>query len=75
MATPITVMIRLPTMALRRPPELPGGGVIWVNTASERPENPCQNRTTRIMNSPVSPMAAATTLRPIQIALLLCRLA
>jgi hypothetical protein len=66
-ATPITVRIRLPAIAFRSPPELPGGGVICVKTASERPEKPCQNSTTIIMNRPISPMAAATTLRLIQI--------
>ena len=37
---PATVMIRLPTMALSRPPAAPGGGVISVNTASDSPPTP-----------------------------------
>ena len=31
-------------MAFKRPPELPGGGVICVKTATERPENPFQKQ-------------------------------
>ena len=33
-------MIRLPMMALSRPPAAPGGGVFSVKTASERPPMP-----------------------------------
>ena len=39
-ATASTVRIRLPTMALSRPPAAPGGGVISVKTASESPLTP-----------------------------------
>ena len=67
-ATPMTVMIRLPTIAFKRPPALPGGGVFCVKTATDSPANPFQNSTTRIMNNPIRPMAAAATLRPIHMA-------
>ena len=52
---PSMVMIRLPTMALSRPPEEPGGGVICVNTASDRPPKPCTKASTRIRTSQLRP--------------------
>ena len=45
-------MIRLPTMALSRPPAEPGGGVISVKTRSERPLKPSQSRAPRIEHEP-----------------------
>ena len=39
-STARTVMIRLPMIGLSRPPAAPGGGVISVKTASERPLKP-----------------------------------
>ncbi len=65
--TPITVMIKLPAIAFKRPPALPGGGVICVKTANDSPANPFQKSTARIRNSQVRPKPAATTLRPSQI--------
>ena len=35
--TASTVRMRLPTIGLRSPPLAPGGGVICVNTASDKP--------------------------------------
>ncbi len=35
-----TVIIKLPMMGLTKPPSAPGGGVICVNTASDRPLSP-----------------------------------
>ena len=40
MATPMIVMTSDPAMALRRPPLLPGGGVISVKTAGDSPRTP-----------------------------------
>ena len=42
-ATASTVRIRLPMMGLSRPPLAPGGGVIWVKTASDSPLRPCHS--------------------------------
>ena len=39
-ATPSKVMMRLPAIAFKRPPDDPGGGVIWVKTDGDRPPNP-----------------------------------
>ena len=50
--TPMTVMIKLPAIALSRPPALPGGGVIWVKTASESPAKPFQNSTAEDQDQP-----------------------
>src|SRR3546814_10148046 len=57
--TPITVISRLPTMALRRPPAAPGGGVISVKTSSDRPPKPSYSRVPRISTSTKIPTAAA----------------
>ena len=63
--TPITVMIRLPTMALSKPPAEPGGGVILVKTLSDRPPTPFQNSVTRMSTSQTRPKAvAAVSERP-----------
>ena len=51
MTTPMTVRMRLPTMALARPPALPGGGVLAVNTSSDRPENPFHSSVARMTTS------------------------
>src|SRR3954464_9529569 len=58
-ATPRTVRIRLPMIGLSSPPSEPGGGVISVNTESDRPENPCQNNSPRINTSQPSPSKVA----------------
>ena len=39
-ATPMTLMISEPAIALSKPPAAPGGGVICVNTAGDRPLAP-----------------------------------
>ena len=67
--TPMTVMIRLPTIALSSPPALPGGGVICVKTDSDRPPTPFQKSTTRMKTSQHNPKTAEAKLRPIQIKL------
>ena len=53
------VMIRLPTIGLSKPPAAPGGGVISVNTASDRPLKPSHNSTARINTSQERPKAVA----------------
>ena len=40
MRTAITVSMMLPMIGLSRPPAAPGGGVISVNTAGDRPLRP-----------------------------------
>jgi hypothetical protein len=52
-------MIRLPTIALSKPPTAPGGGVISVKTRNERPPKPSQNTTPRISASQDSPTKVA----------------
>jgi len=59
MAIARTVMSRLPTMGLSRPPAPPGGGVISVNTCSETPLNPSQSSTPRMSTSQPTPNSAA----------------
>ena len=58
-ATAMTVMTMLPMIGLSRPPAEPGGGVISVNTASDRPLKPFQNSTARISTSQERPKAVA----------------
>ena len=62
--------MRLPTIGLSSPPSAPGGGVISVNTASDSPENPCQNSVAQDQPPANRGRAAvAPTERPIMIAL------
>ncbi len=58
-ATAIAVIIRLPAIGLSRPPAEPGGGVICVNTATDRPLKPCHNRSARMSTSQSSPKPVA----------------
>src|SRR3954469_15587434 len=67
--TASAVMIRLPTMALRRPPVAPGGGVISVNTCGESAPTPSQSRAPRMSPSQPRPSAAAATDSPMATAL------
>jgi hypothetical protein len=53
------VMTRLPMIGLSRPPDAPGGGVISVNTASDKPLKPFQNSTARISTSQLRPNKVA----------------
>jgi hypothetical protein len=69
MKTPKTVSIRLPTMALARPPALPGGGVISVKMASDRPPTPFQRSVAKTITSHAAPKAVAATDRPMVTAL------
>ena len=48
-------------MALSRPPEAPGGGVISVNTRSERPLKPSHSSVPRISTSQPRPNAVAAS--------------
>ena len=48
-------------IALSRPPVEPGGGVISVKTASERPPKPFHSSTPRISTSQPSPNAVAAS--------------
>ena len=50
--TAITVMIKLPTIGLSRPPAEPGGGVIWVKTARSRPLKPFHSRSAEDQHQP-----------------------
>src|SRR5262249_49785764 len=69
MSTARTVRMRLPIMGLRTPPAAPGGGVISVNTASERPEKPYHSSTARITTNQPSPTNVAASESPIMIRL------
>ena len=68
-------MIRLPTIGLSRPPAAPGGGVISVKTASDRPPRPFQSSTPRISTSQPRPNAVAASESAMAIALRRRRLA
>ena len=59
MHTPMMVIIRLPTMALRKPPSLPGAGLSWVKTAIESPPKPLKTRVPKMMASIVRPTTVA----------------
>ena len=63
------VSMRLPTMGLSSPPAAPGGGVISVKTASERPERPSHSSTARITTNQASPISVAASESPIMIRL------
>ena len=58
-STAMNVIIRLPAIGLSRPPAEPGGGVICVNTASDRPLKPCHSSSARMSTSQSSPNAVA----------------
>ena len=51
--------MRLPTIGLRSPPLAPGGGVICVNTAGDKPLKPFHSSAPRISTSQPSPNAVA----------------
>ena len=53
----IAVIATLPAMAFKRPPLLPGGGVIWVNSAGPSALNPSYTRVNNIQASQKSPNA------------------
>ncbi len=55
------VSTRLPMIALSSPPVEPGGGVISVKTASERPLKPSYSSTPRISTSQPRPKAVAAS--------------
>src|SRR3569833_389539 len=63
MATAIVVMMRLPMIGLSRPPAEPGGGVICVNTARDRPLKPSHKSTARISASQARPKIVAANAR------------
>jgi len=52
-------MIRLPTMALARPPSLPGGGVVCRNRLGRIASRPLTSRVPRIAASQNSPITVA----------------
>ena len=55
-------IIRLPTMALRKPPpSLPGAGVSWVKIAADRPPNPLASKVHKIQLSTARPIDIAST--------------
>ena len=68
-------MTRLPMIGLSNPPAEPGGGVICVNTASERPLKPFHSSTARISTSQLRPKAVAPNESPIVMTLRRRRLA
>ena len=74
-ATAIDVITRLPTIGLSSPPAEPGGGVISVNTASDRPLKPFHNSTARISTSQERPKAVAAKDSPMVMTLRRRRLA
>src|SRR3954452_18295501 len=51
-------------MALRMPPELPGGGVFWVNNATDIPATPLLISVHRIAPRKNKPTAVASPERP-----------
>src|SRR5690348_5323565 len=63
-ATAMAVISRLPTIGLSRPPAAPGGGVISVKTASDRPPTPSHSRTPRMSTSQVRPNTVAAMASP-----------
>ena len=64
------VRIRLPTIGLSSPPAEPGGGVISVNTASDRPLKPFHSSAPRISTSQPRPNAVAANASTVAMALL-----
>jgi hypothetical protein len=72
-ATAITVRIRLPKIGLSRPPAAPGGGVISVNTAGDKPVKPSHNSEPRISTSQPKPNAVAANADTVATALMLRR--
>ena len=64
------VRIRLPMMGLRRPPADPGGGVICVNTATDKPLKPFHSNAPRISTSQPRPKAVAANANTVATALL-----
>src|SRR5450759_2498542 len=58
---PTSVIIRLPAMALSRPPELPGGGVICTNTTGVSAGSPWSNSVNNIQHSQNRPNSMAST--------------
>src|SRR5260221_8515839 len=56
-SVPIAAMIKLPAIALERPPLAPGGGVIVRKSAGPRALKPASNKVNRIQpnqNSPIN---------------------
>src|SRR5215831_2296717 len=68
MRTPSAVSARLPTMAFKRPPAEPGGGVFSVKTASDSPPKPSYSSTNRISTSQPRPNRVAASARPLAMA-------
>ena len=58
---PTRVIARLPAMALSKPPLLPGGGVVCVNTAVVNPGKPYSSRVSRIQPSQNRPNNMVST--------------
>ena len=58
-AKPIPVIIRLPTIELRRPPTTPGGAVFFVKTSSDNPPTPFHSSVAKMMVSMLRPKAVA----------------
>jgi hypothetical protein len=58
-ARPITVIMMLPTIELRRPPTTPGGAVFLVKTSSDNPPTPFQISVARMMTSMLKPRIVA----------------
>src|SRR5450755_2272909 len=57
---PSNVIMALPYSALSKPPSLPGGGVIWVNTWRDMPAKPCEMSVHRIAARHARPVMVAT---------------
>ena len=62
--------MRLPIIGLSSPPLAPGGGVICVKTAGDKPLKPFHSSAPRIRTSQPRPKAVAASAKPIATALL-----
>ena len=58
---PVTVIITLPKIAFNKPPALPGGGVIWENSAGVSAVIPFSSNVHRTRTSQSSPNPVAAT--------------
>ena len=62
--------MRLPKIGLSRPPAEPGGGVISVKTATDKPLKPFHNSAPRISTSQPRPITVAANASTVAMALL-----
>ena len=67
---PTPVIIRLPTMALSKPPLEPGGGVDFKNMSAFRADTPFMTRLPRIKNNQTKAMPVMIKAMPTKMALM-----